>query len=109
MLNLPSDISLISNSEGPVKPPLEPIFTTDLAETLGIRKFLEMSIADLETQVRAAARDPRTPAKHFSQVKANAVVITAWLVSALEMVDGMLAQAKAASPEPLADQQRGFT
>ena len=33
-----------------------PMFETNLQETLGIRKFIEMSIADLRTQLEQAAK-----------------------------------------------------
>lgn len=67
-----------------------PMFETTLMETLAIRKFVEMSIDDIRTQVTRAAKDG-TPRKLFEAQKQNAFVITAWLTSALMTVDGMLA------------------
>jgi hypothetical protein len=74
-----------------------PLFETNLQETLGIRKFLIMSLEDTRQQIALAARDPKVSRAHFNRMKANALVITAWLTSALEMVDGMLG---AAAPQP---------
>lgn len=85
------------------------MFETDLVETLGIRKFLEMSMADLRDQVAKAGKDPKVNAKKFKMIKANATILTAWMVSALEMVDGMLAEAKARSETSLAEQKRSYT
>jgi hypothetical protein len=82
-----------------------PMFETTLMETLGIRKFIEMSIADIRTQLEKAARDG-TPRKLFLAQQQNAFVITAWLTSALMMVDGMLASAAATQPTTLADEMR---
>lgn len=82
-----------------------PMFETNLHETLGIRKFIEMSIADIRTQLEKAARDG-TPRKLFLAQKQNAFVITAWLTSALMMVDGMLASAAITGNKPLADEMR---
>ena len=48
-----------------------------------------MSISDIRTQLERAAKDG-TPRKLFLAQKSNATVITAWLTSALMMVDGML-------------------
>lgn len=76
----------------------EPLFETTTAETLGIRKFLEMSMADLRDQVTRASKDRAVPPKQFKQIKAHAMILTTWMVSALQMVDGMLAEAKAAEP-----------
>lgn len=70
-----------------------PLFETNLAETLGIRKFLVMSLEDIQIQIRHAARDPAVHPKRFRSMKVNAMVITAWLTSALQMVDGMLGAA----------------
>lgn len=80
-----------------------PMFETTLMETLGIRKFIEMSIADIRTQLEKASRDG-TPRKLFLAQKQNAFVITAWLTSALMMVDGMLASAALTADKPLADE-----
>ncbi len=82
-----------------------PMFETTLMETLGIRKFIEMSIADIRTQLEKAARDG-TDRKLFAAQKQNAFVITAWLTSALMMVDSMLASAAATENKPLADEMR---
>ena len=82
-----------------------PLFETTLLETLGIRKFIEMSIADIRIQLEKAAKDG-TPRKLFLAQKQNAHVITAWLLSALMMVDGMLASAAASQPNALADEMR---
>ena len=82
-----------------------PMFETTLMETLGIRKFIEMSIADIRTQLEKASRDG-TDRKLFAAQKQNAFVITAWLTSALMMVDGMLANAALASNTNLADEMR---
>ena len=71
---------------------VSPMFETNLLETLGIRKFIEMSIADIRTQLENASKDG-TPRKLFLAQQQNAFVITAWLASALMMVDGMLASA----------------
>ena len=68
-----------------------PMFETTLLETLAIRKFVQMSIDDIRTQLALAAKDG-TPRKLFLAQKQNAFVITAWLTSALMMVDGMLAE-----------------
>lgn len=76
----------------------EPIFETTTAETLGIRKFLEMSMTDLRDQVTRASKDRKVHPKQFKQIKAHAMILTTWMVSALQMVDGMLAEAKAAEP-----------
>jgi hypothetical protein len=84
---------------------VSPMFETTLMETLGIRKFIEMSIADIRTQLEKASRDG-TPRKLFLAQKQNAFVITAWLTSALMMVDGMLASAAISNPTPLADEMR---
>lgn len=86
-----------------------PMFETNLAETLGIRKFLEMSMADLRDQVAKAGKDPKVHVKQFKMIKAHATILTAWMVSALEMVDSMLAEAKARSETSLAEQKRRFT
>jgi hypothetical protein len=77
---------------------LAPLFETNLTETLGIRKFLIMSLEDTRQQIALAARDPQVSRAHFNRMKVNAVVITAWLTSALEMVDQMLGTA-ASQPE----------
>ena len=82
-----------------------PMFETTLMETLGIRKFIEMSIADIRTQLEKAASDG-TDRKLFAVQKQNAFVITAWLTSALMMVDSMLASAAATENKPLADEMR---
>ena len=81
----------------------EPAFETTLAETLAIRKFIEMSLADIKGQLERAAKDG-TPRRVFAQQKASAVIITAWLTSALMMVDGMLAEAAARTNTTLANQ-----
>ena len=81
------------------------MFETTLMETLGIRKFIEMSIADIRTQLEKAAKDD-TDRKLFAAQKQNAFVITALLTSALMMVDGMLASAAATENKPLADEMR---
>ena len=81
----------------------EPAFETTLAETLAVRKFIEMGLSDLRFQIEAAAKDG-TPRRLFLQQKSNATVITAWLTSALMMVDGMLAEAAARSTNTLADE-----
>ena len=82
-----------------------PLFETNLQETLGIRKFIEMSIADIRTQLEKSASDG-TDRKLFAAQKQNAFVITAWLTSALMMVDGMLASAAATENKPLADEMK---
>jgi hypothetical protein len=79
-----------------------PMFETTLQETLGIRKFIEMSIADLRTQLEIASKDG-TPRKLFLAQKQNAFVITAWLTSALIMVDGMLQDAASRATKPLSE------
>lgn len=80
----------------------DPIFETTLEETLGIRKFLEMSKADLREQLkRAAKHNPR----RFKEMRAHAAVLIAWMDSALEMVDNMLAEAKAREPVQEAPKQ----
>lgn len=71
----------------------QPLFETNFAETLGIRKFLVMSLEDIQMQVKRAARDPALHPKQFRALKVNAMVVTAWLTSALQMVDGMLGAA----------------
>jgi hypothetical protein len=76
----------------------EPIFSTDLPETLGIRKFLEMSMADLREQIKHASKDSSISPKRFRQMKTHATILTVWMVSALEMVDNMLSEAKAREP-----------
>lgn len=81
----------------------EPIFETDLVETLGIRKFIEMSLADLNDQVTKASKDRAMSPKQFD------LIVTAWLTSALQTVDGMLADAKARSNESLAEQKKAYT
>ena len=81
------DLRTHTRVPAPVDP--EPAFETTLAETLAIRKFIEMSISDIRTQLERAAKDG-TPRKLFLAQKSNATVITAWLTSALMMVDGML-------------------
>ncbi len=83
-----------------------PMFETTLVETLGIRRFIEMSVADIRTQLEKAARDG-TDRGLFAAQKQNAFVITAWLTSALMMVDGMLASAAATENKPLADELKG--
>jgi hypothetical protein len=82
-----------------------PIFETTLLETLGIRKFIEMSIADIRTQLEKASRDG-TDRKLFLAQKQNAHVITAWLLFALMMVDGMLASAAITNQNTLAEEMR---
>ena len=87
----------------------EPAFETTLAETLAVRKFIELGISDLRQQLEQAARDTDlgrhgTSKKLFNAQKANAVVITAWLTSALMMVDGMLAEAAARTNSTLAQE-----
>lgn len=86
-----------------------PMFETTLKETLGIRKFLEMSMADLRDQVEKASKDMLVTPRQFKHIKAHAVILTAWMVSALEMVDGMLADAKAKSDQSFADQKRSYS
>lgn len=76
----------------------EPLFETTTSETLGIRKFLEMSMADLRDQVTRASKDRKVHPKQFKQIKAHAMILTTWMVSALQMVDGMLAETKAVEP-----------
>lgn len=90
-------------------PEPELLFEADLAETLGIRKFIEMSLADLNDQVTKASKDSAIPAKQFDLIKLNAMIVTAWLTSALQTVDGMLAEAKARSSESLAEQKKAYT
>jgi len=80
-----------------------PMFETSLQETLGIRKFIEMSIADIRSQLERAAIDG-TPRKLFNAQKANGFIITAWLTSALMTVDGMLSDAAARSTTTLAQE-----
>lgn len=87
----------------------ELIFETDLVETLGIRKFIEMSLADLNDQVTKASKDRAMSPKQFDLIKLNAMIVTAWLTSALQTVDGMLAEAKARSSESLAEQKKAYT
>ena len=82
-----------------------PMFETTLLETLGIRKFIEMSIVDIRTQLEKASRDG-TDRKLFAAQKQNAFVITAWLTSALMMVDGMLASAALTDNTNLTDEMR---
>jgi len=76
-----------------------PLFETNLQETLGIRKFLVMSLEDVRAQLAAAAKDPKVPRAHFNRMKVNAMVITAWLTSALAMVDQMLGAAAPTTQE----------
>ena len=80
-----------------------PAWESTLQETLGIRKFIEMSIADIRQQLERAAKDG-TPRKTFLAQKANGFVITAWLTSALMTVDGMLAEAAVRSSNGLANE-----
>jgi hypothetical protein len=75
----------------------QPLFETNLQETLGIRKFLVMSLEDTCQQIALAARDPKVTRARFNRMKVNAMVITAWLTSALAMVDQMLG---ATAPQP---------
>jgi hypothetical protein len=82
-----------------------PLFETNLQETLGIRKFIEMSMADLRIQLEKAARDGTQP-KQFAAMKQNAFVITAWLTSALMTVDAMLQDAATRSSDQLATKIR---
>ena len=82
-----------------------PMFETTLVETLAIRKFVEMSIADIRAQLERAAKDG-TPRKLFLAQKQNGYVITAWLTSALMTVDAMLGEAAARSTTPLAQELR---
>ena len=82
-----------------------PAFETTLAETLAIRKFIEMSIEDLRQQLELSSKDG-TPRKLFLAQKANAFVITAWLTSALMTVDGMLASAAQRTQTTLAQEMR---
>lgn len=82
----------------------QPIFETTLQETLGIRKFLEMSMADLREQLARAALDPRVPKKVFTAQKRTAEILTAWMVSALATVDAMLADAAAKTKTSLAEE-----
>jgi hypothetical protein len=70
-----------------------PLFETDLRETLGIRKFLVMSLEDIRIQLERASRDRSLHPKRFRSMKVNSLVLTTWLTSALEMVDGMLGAA----------------
>jgi hypothetical protein len=74
-----------------------PLFETNLTETLGIRKFLVMSMEDLQDQVKRAAKDRSMHPKQFRAIKAQALLLTNWMTSALQMVDGMLGAA--AQPE----------
>ena len=102
------DVKRLANStaaSGAAPDGQSPMFETTLMETLGIRKFIEMSIADIRTQLEKASRDG-TDRKLFAAQKQNAFVITAWLTSALMMVDGMLASAAATENKPLADEMR---
>ena len=80
-----------------------PMFETTLVETLAIRKFVEMSIADIRAQLERAAKDG-TPRKLFLAQKQNGYVITAWLTSALMTVDVMLGEAAARSSNGLAQE-----
>lgn len=90
-------------------PVSEPLFEANLIETLGIRKFIEMSLADLNDQVTKASKDRAMSPKQFDLIKLNAMIVTAWLTSALQTVDGMLADAKARSSESLAEQKKAYT
>jgi hypothetical protein len=83
-----------------------PLFETTLEETLGIRKFIEMSIADMRVQLEAASKDRGLPAKKFKQMKTSAIIVTAWLTSSLEMVDGMLRDAATRGGRTLAQELR---
>jgi hypothetical protein len=103
-LQLPAVLESTAASGAPSDDQM-PVFETNLQETLGIRKFIEMSMADLRTQLEKAARDG-TPKHKFAAMKQNAFVITAWLTSALMMVDGMLASAALKENKPLADEMR---
>jgi hypothetical protein len=80
----------------------QPLFETNLQETLGIRKFLVMSLEDMRQQIATAAQDPKVTRAHFNRMKVNAMVITAWLTSALAMVNQMLGAA--AQPEQETEQ-----
>jgi hypothetical protein len=94
-------IDLRSATKVPDPTQRQPVFETTLLETLAIRKFIEVGISDLRAQVEASSKDG-TPRKLFLAQKANAIVITAWLTSALMMVDGMLQEAATKSTTPLA-------
>lgn len=67
----------------------QPMFETNLVETLGIRKFLVFAEEDLRLQVEAAARTTRSR-REFDEVKAGAQVIAAWIAGNLALVDQML-------------------
>jgi hypothetical protein len=104
-------VNLETKKSMPVPEP-ELLFEADLTETLGIRKFIEMSLADLNDQVTKASKDCSIPAKQFDLIKFNAMIVTAWLTSALQTVDGMLAEAKARSNESIyfqSEQKKVYT
>lgn len=104
MLKLPKVLESTAASGAPPDGQ-SPMFETTLMETLGIRKFIEMSVADIRVQLEKASRDG-TPQRLFLAQKQNAFVITAWLTSALMMVDGMLASAAITEQTTLADEMR---
>ena len=104
IISLDKRLVNLNGSAMPTKAPApEPAFETSLNETLAIRKFIEMSIEDIKAQTEQAARDR---VKDFESIKHNAFVITAWLTSALLMVDGMLSEAAARSKSTLADEMK---
>lgn len=107
LIRLPKPKLKLPKTATAVPPTTEtpPLFETDLSETLGIRKFIEMSMADLRSQLEIAAKDG-TPRKQFLEMKANAFVITAWLTSALMTVDGMLQDAATRTNKLLAEEAR---
>lgn len=84
-----------------------PLFECSLAENLGIRKFLIMSMEDLKGQMEQASRQTKTgqlPRKQFNQMMNSSIILTAWMTSALATCDAMLADAAARTPGLLSDE-----
>lgn len=95
---------LINIMDQTAKPEGEPLFECNLTELLGIRKFLEMSMADLREQVEKASRDAALTTKQFNSIKTHALILTTWMGSALQMTGNMLSTAKAAAPTEIQKQ-----
>ena len=71
-----------------------PLFELDLLGMLAVRKFLEMSQADLVQSLRVLSVDPRVSRKQFLESKQVADLLCTWMAGCTGTIDTMLQNAK---------------
>ncbi len=69
-------------------------------ELLGVRRFAEVAMCDIQRQVQIASLDPRVPRSELQDRKLGARLITAWLAATVMTIDGQLQEHKLLSEQP---------